>query len=243
MCLVRTHRDPAALLGTWPSYHRTLDFALPTLHILASTSLTYANYNCSAHLTFPLFHPDYPANTSAPTDAPRSILLSFKGKSYEDVQHHRTFFRHLDNQRDIIVQYTNSSADADEYTRLLRHSSFCLVPSGRRLGSYRFLESLQHGCIPVITTEKNEPIVLPFSEIIDWSASVIIYLNASISLLPSHLRAIGPEQRHAMQMRCYQLWLTYFSSMQRIVSTALDILHERFFPFSTQSNVRVPTIR
>jgi hypothetical protein len=222
-----------SLLGTWPLYQRTLDFNLPSRYILASTSFTSDIYNCSLHLTFPLFHSDYPSNihSSSSLFSSRSILLSFKGKSYEDVQHHRTFFRHLHNNNDIIIKYTDNqtnSSDKTEYIQLLRQSYFCLVPSGRRLSSYRFLETLQYGCIPVITTNENELIILPFSEIIDWSKSVIIYSNLSLSLLPYYLRMITKNQRLNMQRECLNIWFKYFSSIQTIILTSLDILHDRF---------------
>ncbi|UJR09102.1 hypothetical protein I4U23_013349 [Adineta vaga] len=218
--------------GTWPSYRRTLDFTLPSRYILASTSLTYTNYNCSLHLTFPLFHSDYPFHSFSSSSISRTILLSFKGKSYEDVQHHRTFFRHLNNNHDIIVKYTDNetiSNDKNEYIQLLKQSHFCLVPTGRRLYSYRFLEVLQYGCIPVITSNDDESIILPFSEIIDWSKSAIIYSNvSSFSLLPAYLRTIDPNARHAMQRECTKIWLKYFSSIERIVLTTLQILNDRF---------------
>ncbi|CAF1067833.1 unnamed protein product [Adineta steineri] len=218
--------------GTWPSYHRTLDFNLPSHYILASTSLTYSNYNCLSHLTFPLFHSNYSFSSSSSSSLPsRSILLSFKGKSYEDVQHHRTFFRHLNNNHDIIIRYTdhtNTSDDKNEYIQLLQQSRYCLVPSGRRLYSYRLLETLQYGCIPVIITNDDELIILPFSEIIDWSKSVIIYSNSSLSLLPYYLKMISKTQRNDMQKQCLTIWLEYFSSIQRIVLTALHILNDRF---------------
>jgi glucuronyl/N-acetylglucosaminyl transferase EXT1 len=223
-----------SLLGTWPSYHRTLDFTLPFHHILASTSFTSTDYNCSSHVTFPLFHSDYPSNLTDSFSSSRSILLSFKGKSYEDVQHHRTFFRHLNNNHDIIIKYTDNESnptDKTEYIQLLEQSYFCLVPSGRRLSSYRFLETLQYGCIPVITTNNDELLILPFSEIIDWSKSVIIYSNLSLSLLPYYLRMINIDQRHEMQKECLNIWLKYFSSIQRIILTLLDILNERFISF------------
>ncbi|CAF3515074.1 unnamed protein product [Rotaria sp. Silwood1] len=224
------------LLGTWPSYQRTLDFNLPSKYILASTSFTYTNYNCSSHITFPLFHTNYSSNlTKNISFKSRKILLSFKGKSYEDVQHHRTFFHHLNNNYDIIIKYTNNnnSYDQYEYIELFQQSYFCLVPSGRRLYTYRFLESLQYGCIPVITTNNNELLILPFSEIINWSNIIIIYLNSSLSILPYYLKNINIKQRIKMQQECYNIWIKYFSSISRIILTLLDILNDRFISSSS----------
>lgn len=89
----------------------------------------------------------------------------------------------------------------------------------------------------MITTNDNEFLILPFSEIIDWSKSVIIYSNLSLSLLPYYLRMIKENQRINMQRECLNIWSKYFSSIERIVLTSLDILNERFmssFPFSIQ---------
>ncbi|KAB7507835.1 Exostosin-like 1 [Armadillidium nasatum] len=101
-----------------------------------------------------------------------------------------------------------------DYVELLRNSSFCLVPRGRRLGSFRFLEVLQAGCVPVLLANGW---VLPFSEVIDWTRAAIWSDERLLLQVPDIIRSILPSQLLAMRQQTQILWTRYFSSIEKII--------------------------
>lgn len=107
-----------------------------------------------------------------------------------------------------------------DYQVLLQNSTFCLVPRGRRLGSYRFLEALQAGCIPVLLSNGWE---LPFSEVIDWSKAVVWADERLLLQVPDIVRSISPTQILALRQQTQILWNNYFSSVDKIVLTTLEV--------------------
>uniref|UniRef100_A0A3Q3Q805 Exostosin glycosyltransferase 1 n=1 Tax=Monopterus albus TaxID=43700 RepID=A0A3Q3Q805_MONAL len=111
-----------------------------------------------------------------------------------------------------------------DYQELLHNSSFCLVPRGRRLGSFRFLEALQAACIPFILSNGWE---LPFSEVIDWRKAAIIGDERLLLQVPSITRSVGRDRILALRQQTQFLWDAYFSSVAKIVLTTLEIIQDR----------------
>ncbi|KAK6474157.1 exostosin-1c-like [Huso huso] len=238
--------------GTWPNYTEDLGLDLGQA-ILAKASFYVEHFRPGFDISIPLFSKEHPQkggergwlvyNNVPPR---RKYLLVFKGKRYltgigSDT---RNALHHIHNGKDIISlttckhgkdweKHKDSRCDWDnkeyeqyDYQELLHNSSFCLVPRGRRLGSFRFLESLQAACIPVLLSNGWE---LPFSDVIDWKQAVIEGDERLLLQIPSTVRSINSDKILAFRQRTQMLWEAYFSSVDKIVLTTLEIIKDRVF--------------
>ncbi|XP_027897022.1 exostosin-1 isoform X1 [Xiphophorus couchianus] len=236
--------------GTWPDYTEDLGFEVGQ-SILAKASADVANFRPNFDISIPLFSKDHPlkggsAGYPARSDASpsRKYQLVFKGKRYLTGigSETRNALYHIHNGEDIILlttckhgkdweKHKDSRCDRDnqdyskfDYQELLHNSSFCLVPRGRRLGSFRFLEALQAACIPVILSNGWEP---PFSEVIDWRKGAVIGDERLLLQVPSITRSVGCDRILALRQQTQFLWDAYFSSVAKIVLTTLEIIQDR----------------
>ncbi|XP_061756925.1 exostosin-1 isoform X2 [Nerophis ophidion] len=236
--------------GTWPDYTEDLGFEVGQA-MLAKASADMANFRPNFDISIPLFSKDHPlkAGVADPTvahNAPssRRYLLVFKGKRYltgigSDT---RNALYHVHNGEDIILlttckhgkdweKHKDSRCDRDnedyskfDYQELLHNSTFCLVPRGRRLGSFRFLEALQAACVPVILSNGWE---LPFSEVIDWKKAAIVGDERLLLQVPTITRSVGRDRILVLRQQTQFLWNAYFSSVAKIVLTTLEIIRDR----------------
>lgn len=155
--------------GTWPDYSEYLDFDYENA-ILVRSSFSSKLYRPQYDIAFPLFYSNYSLNgmtrlKPVVSNVTKKYLLTFKGKRYlhgvgSDT---RNALFHLNNNRDVLLLTTckhgenwqdfkddrcdqdNLEYDKHDYNYLMQNSVFCLVPRGRRLDSYRFLECLRAG--------------------------------------------------------------------------------------------------
>ncbi|XP_074656128.1 exostosin-1a-like [Tubulanus polymorphus] len=237
--------------GTWPDY-RDDDLGInPRAAILAQASVSMQKFRAGFDIAAPLFSKEHAqkggergalrANNIPST---RKYLLAFKGKRYLSGigSETRNALYHIHNGKDIVLLTTckhgkgwktlmdercphdNALYDKYDYKDLLFDSTFCLVPRGRRLGSFRFLEVLQAGCIPVILSNDWE---LPFSEVIDWNKVVVWGDERLLLQVPSIVRSISHQDVLALRQQTQVLWDAYFSSVDKIVASTLEILRNR----------------
>ncbi|CAG0917370.1 unnamed protein product [Notodromas monacha] len=244
--------------GTWPDYRENdLGFD-PGFAMIARASASSKSYRHGFDVSLPLFHKDLPQRGTwkvPPTSATKTRLLAFKGKRYTHGigSETRNALFHLHNGRDVVVVTTckhgkswkdtkDDRCDADQldydrfdYAMLMSESLMCLAPRGRRLGSFRFLEALKFGCIPVVLSNGW---VLPFEEVIDWHQAALVADERLLFQLPEKMREISKDtvRMFKAQQQARFLWETYFSSIETVVATTIEIIKDRVY--LAKGNVR-----
>nr|XP_006975712.1 exostosin-like 1 isoform X1 [Peromyscus maniculatus bairdii] len=115
----------------------------------------------------------------------------------------------------------------------LPKATFCLIP-GHRSAASCFLQALQAGCIPVLLSPRWE---LPFSEVIDWTKAAII---ADERLPLQVLAALGempPSRILSLRQQTQFLWTAYFSSVEKVIHTTLEIIQDRVWGASAHPSL------
>lgn len=236
--------------GTWPDY-RPDDLSGFNIGaaILAKASNSYSHHRPEFDISLPLIshlHPIDDLNQTSLKNVTsyRPYFLTFKGKRYVHGLNGdtRNSLHHLNNGRDVILLTTcrhgkkwreaidercaqdDATYDDYDFVELMMQSKFCLTPRGRRLGSFRYLEAMSYGCIPVILSDGW---VKPFEEIIDWSKAVVQLDEDMILLVPDVLRDIDDLSIKTMQNNIHNIYHQHFSTLERIIFTTFSIIEKR----------------
>uniref|UniRef100_A0A0N5C8L3 Exostosin domain-containing protein n=1 Tax=Strongyloides papillosus TaxID=174720 RepID=A0A0N5C8L3_STREA len=239
--------------GTYPDYSdHNLGFNYSKA-MIARSSFSASKLRYNFDMSFPLFHPDHTFTKYEAMneklkmkriEAEDKYFVSFKGKRYVYGigSETRDSLHHLHNGHNIIMATTckhnndwkkfedsrcekdNEMYDQYDYNDLLRNSTFCLTPRGRRLASFRFLEALKAGCIPVILSDDW---VLPFSEIINWDNGVVYTPENMTFLLINQLGKLTYSKVEEMKNFGQQVYWKYLSNYESIIETSINIVFER----------------
>lgn len=229
-----------------PNYRPGFDISLPLFSKSHPERGTVASAETTSYLRNDPEEADISFSTAEQESSPfgHKNLLVFKGKRYiyGIGSETRNSLHHLHNNNDVLIYTTckhgkkwkelrddrcekdNTEYESVDYQALMANSTFCLAPRGRRFGSFRFLEALSLGCIPV--TLSNDW-VKPFNDVIDWSSAAIDADERLLLQLPEMLRSFDRRKLERMRSQSLAIYENYFSSVERIVLTTIAILTER----------------
>lgn len=82
------------------------------------------------------------------------------------------------------------------YIQHMKSSKYCVCPMGFEVNSPRIVEAIYYECVPVIIADN---FVLPFSEVLDWSAFSVVVAEKDIPRLKEILLSIPLRKYLTMQ--------------------------------------------
>lgn len=180
----------------------------------------------------------------------RRYLMTFMGTRYLG-QMNGNFrstpaFKRLHNGRDIVVVtqcggstnrrlisadpslLPSCAADAALFRSYsfpdLMNATYALVPAGRQACTYRFMEALSAGAIPVVVADNWK---LPFDDIILWHRCLLLFPTTELHRIVPTIRAIHPAAAELRRQRCVSIFNEFLSSDEVLLQSVMQSLKAR----------------
>ncbi|XVE61579.1 hypothetical protein DITRI_Ditri06bG0051800 [Diplodiscus trichospermus] len=134
-----------------------------------------------------------------PSPSQRSMLAFFAGGNHGPVR--PLLFEHW-GERDQDIQIHDYLPKGVSYYDFMRHSKYCLCPSGYEVASPRVVEALYNGCVPVLISKSYVP---PFSDVLNWKSFSVMVSLEDIPNLKKILMSISDRRYIRMQKRVVQV--------------------------------------
>ena len=91
----------------------------------------------------------------------------------------------------------------------MRHSHFAIAPRGDRVYSYRVVEAMAMGSVPVVLADGY---VFPFEDVINWTAAAVHVPEADVASLPRILAALPLAHVCEMRVAAFNAYEQYLAS-------------------------------
>ncbi|XXG43056.1 hypothetical protein AAC387_Pa01g3180 [Persea americana] len=133
----------------------------------------------------------------------RSILTFFAGNMHGRVR--PTLLKYWDGKDEDMKIYgplPNRVSRKMSYVEHMKSSKFCLCPMGYEVNSPRIVEAIYYECVPVIIADN---FVLPFDEVLDWTAFSVVIAEKDIPKLKEILLGISLRRYISMHTNVKQL--------------------------------------
>ncbi|XP_010434775.1 PREDICTED: probable glycosyltransferase At5g03795 [Camelina sativa] len=141
----------------------------------------------------------------------RPILAFFAGNLHGRVRPQLLkHWRNKDNDMKIYGPLPHNVARKMTYVQHMKSSKYCLCPMGYEVNSPRIVEAIYYECVPVVIADN---FVLPFSDVLDWSAFSVVVPEKEIPrlkeiLLQIPMRRYLKMQSNVKMVQRHFLWST-----------------------------------
>eukprot|EP00667_Euglena_gracilis_P012279 EG_transcript_12591 len=151
----------------------------------------------------------------------RTILACWKGEP-NTCKRVRNAILRLHNGREFIMA-ANRQPHGVDYDWLMEKCRFVLAPRGQGLHSFRLLEILAAGAVPVVLADG----ALPFQHLFDWSQFALVVPEARVGAVPRLVRAVGDARWRRMRSVGACMYERFFSDIRRMLLLALETVRFR----------------
>ena len=191
-----------------------------------------------SEIPFPLLpdKPYSPTSLSSLNTKKRKYFATFKGRIYQSnkVGSIRSDLLKYHNNNDIIVaplrhkydfyndyqeKYLGNSNQYD-YIELM-DTKFGLCPGGRQFSTYRLVECLRSGVVPIIYDNAKKQI-FPFQDIIGWRSAVLLATPENIDDILDFAREMTDNCYEKMVLKGQQISSKYFVDFEGVASIFLE---------------------
>ena len=213
------------------------DEAGKLVHVCIASSTAHG-YRPGVDVSFPGVIPGSLGDDEAARRRPserRPLLMSFKGVNSHPM---RDAIYKLHNGTDCVCidatqerqpeqlwrKLASGGASGDqEYPDLSSASKFVVCPTGDDVYSFRFVEALSCGAVPVIF---GDTWVLPFSELpdIDYSKFAVLLAEADASSTERTLRSISDAKLQSLQTEGSRVYLKHFKTVAGQIDAIVEIV-------------------